>query len=148
MFADLKSHFDSIKDRRINDTLDGDRARDFAAQTGDLRLDFAKTQIDDVALDQLIALLEKADVAGRREAMFTGAPINDTEGRAVLHTALRNLDGDAVMVDGVDVMHDVLATLDRMEVFAEAIRDGSYQGQGGAITDVVNIGIGGSDLGP
>ena len=148
MFADLKSHFDSIKDRRINDTLDGDRARDFAAQTGDLRLDFAKTQIDAAALDQLIALLEKADVAGRREAMFTGAPINDTEGRAVLHTALRNLDGDAVMVDGVDVMHDVLATLDRMEVFAEAIRDGSYQGQGGAITDVVNIGIGGSDLGP
>jgi glucose-6-phosphate isomerase len=90
-----------------------------------LRLDFAKTQIDDAALDQLIALLEKADVAGRREAMFTGAPINDTEGRAVLHTALRNLDGDAVMVDGVDVMHAVLATLDRMEVFAEAIRDGS-----------------------
>ena len=148
MFADLKTHYEAIKDRRIAATLDSDRARDFAAQTGDLRLDFAKTQIDDHALSRLIGLLDKTGVAKKREAMFTGAPINDTEGRAVLHTALRNLDGDAVMVDGQDVMPDILATLDRMADFAASVRDGSYTGQGGTISDVVNIGIGGSDLGP
>ncbi|MBU2359825.1 MAG: glucose-6-phosphate isomerase, partial [Alphaproteobacteria bacterium] len=148
MFADLKQHYEARKDRRIAATLDADRARNFAAQTGDLRLDYAKTQIDDTARDMLIGLLDQTGVADKREAMFTGQPINDTEGRAVLHTALRNLDGGAVMVDGQDVMPDVLATLDRMSDFANAVRDGIYKGQGGAITDVVNIGIGGSDLGP
>jgi len=80
--------------------------------------------------------------------MFAGAPINETEGRAVLHTALRNLDGGAVEVDGTDVMPGVLDTLARMSNFAEAVRSGAFTGQGGRITDVVNIGIGGSDLGP
>ena len=148
MFADLKAHYEAIKDRRIAATLDADRAAAFSAQAGDLRLDFAKTQIDEHALTLLIELLERTHVADKREAMFAGAPINDTEGRAVLHTALRNLDGGAVMVDGQDVMPEVRATLDRMADFAAAVRDGSYEGQGGAIADVVNIGIGGSDLGP
>ena len=110
-------------------------------------LDYAKTNIDAAARDLLFALLDQTGVAAKREAMFTGAAINETEGRAVLHTALRNLDGGPVMVDGADVMPDVLATLARMADFAAAVRDGGYQGQGGAITDVVNIGIGGSDLG-
>ncbi len=96
----------------------------------------------------LIGLLDETDVAERREAMFRGEAINETEGRAVLHTALRNLDGDPVIVDGIDVIPGVRATLDAMEVFAEAVRGGGFAGQGGAITDVVNIGIGGSDLGP
>ncbi|MFZ3582569.1 glucose-6-phosphate isomerase [Loktanella sp. DJP18] len=148
MFADLRKHYAAIKDRRIEATLDADRAAAFAAQAGDLRLDFAKTQIDDRALSQLIDLLERTGVADKREAMFSGAAINDTEGRAVLHTALRNLDGGAVTVDGQDIMTEVRATLDRMADFATSMRDGSYAGQGGAITDVVNIGIGGSDLGP
>ncbi|MEM6729891.1 MAG: glucose-6-phosphate isomerase, partial [Pseudomonadota bacterium] len=82
-----------------------------------------------------------------RDAMFSGAKINETEGRAVLHTALRSL-GDPVEVDGENVIPGVLATLDRMEAFAQAVRSGAFAGQGGAITDVVNIGIGGSDLGP
>ena len=90
----------------------------------------------------------QSGVAARRDAMFAGEAINETEGRAVLHTALRNLDGGAVHVEGADVMPQVLATLDRMEAFAEDLRSGAFQGQGGAITDVVNIGIGGSDLGP
>lgn len=148
MFADLKAHYEALKDRRIAATLDADRARDFAAQTGDLRLDYAKTQIDETALAMLIDLLDQTGVADKRAAMFEGRPINETEGRAVLHTALRNLDGGAVTVDGQDVMPEVLKTLDRMAEFANAVRDGSYTGQGGAITDVVNIGIGGSDLGP
>ncbi|SEM81156.1 glucose-6-phosphate isomerase [Loktanella fryxellensis] len=148
MFDDLKSHYATIRDRRIADTLDADRATAFAAMAGDLRLDYAKTQIDDTALGLLIGLLDGAGVAAKRDAMFAGRPINDTEGRAVLHTALRNLDGGPVMVDGQDVMPEVRATLDRMADFAASVRDGSYAGQGGPITDVVNIGIGGSDLGP
>ena len=80
--------------------------------------------------------------------MFTGEKINETEGRAVLHTAMRNLSGDPVWVDGQDVMPGVLGTRAAMENFADALREGRIQGQGGAIRDVINIGIGGSDLGP
>ncbi len=88
-------------------------------------------------------------MAGRRDAMFRGERINETEGRAVLHTALRDLDGGPVMVDGTDVMPGVRDTLARMEVFAEAVRAGKIRPPGGGrYTDVVNIGIGGSDLGP
>ncbi|TMM55592.1 glucose-6-phosphate isomerase [Sulfitobacter sabulilitoris] len=120
---------------------DTDRAAGFSAQMGSLRLDYSKTNIDARTRAALIALCDAADVAGRREAMFTGRPINETEGRAVLHTALRNLDGGPVMVDGTDVMPGVIDTLARMRAYAREVR-------GGAITDVVNIGIGGSDLGP
>lgn len=148
MFDKLKAHHAKTKDRRIESILDDARAADFAVATGDLRLDYAKTNIDAEARALLIELLDVRGVADKREAMFTGQPINDTEGRAVLHTALRSLDGGPVMVDGQDVMPEVLATLDRMADFAAAVRDGTYRGQGGRITDIVNIGIGGSDLGP
>lgn len=117
------------------------RAGDFSAQTGDMLFDYSKTNIDTETRAALIDLLDAADVDGKRAAMFSGAPINDTEGRAVLHTALRNLDGGPVFVDGYDVMPGVLDTLDRMRVYANHVRES-------AITDVVNIGIGGSDLGP
>ncbi|MCV3270887.1 glucose-6-phosphate isomerase [Roseobacter sinensis] len=120
---------------------DPGRAPAFSAQTGDMFFDYSKTNIDAETRAALIDLLEAADVEGKRAAMFSGAAINDTEGRAVLHTALRNLDGGPVFVDGFDVMPGVLATLERMRVYANHIR-------GSEITDVVNIGIGGSDLGP
>jgi glucose-6-phosphate isomerase len=148
MWNTLKAHHAQVADRRFAQLVDTDRASDFVAQMGDMRLDYAKTNIDAEGRALLLELLEAADVAGKRDAMFAGAAINETEGRAVLHTALRNLDGGPVMVNGVDVMPDVLATLARMESFAEQVRSGAYQGQGGPITDVVNIGIGGSDLGP
>jgi len=148
MWNELRTQFEATKDRRIADMLDADRARDFSVTTNDMRFDYAKTNIDAATRKSLIALLDATGVAAKRDAMFSGAAINETEGRAVLHTALRNLDGDAVVVDGQDVMPDVLATLDRMADFAEAVRSGAFQGQGGKITDVVNIGIGGSDLGP
>lgn len=125
-----------------------DRAKDFSAQFGDMLFDYSKTNIDAYIRAALIELAETAGVAQRRDAMFAGEKINETEQRAVLHTALRNLDGDAVYVDGADVMPGVLETLDRMLTFAEDVRSGAFQGQGGRITDVVNIGIGGSDLGP
>ncbi|MBS1303693.1 glucose-6-phosphate isomerase [Loktanella sp. SALINAS62] len=148
MFDVLKRHHAGIKDRRFADMLDADRARDFSASLGDMRFDYAKTNIDREGRALLIDLLDARGVADRRDAMFSGQAINETEGRAVLHTALRNLDGGPVTVDGQDVMPDVLATLDRMGDFAAAVRDGSFAGQGGRITDVINIGIGGSDLGP
>lgn len=148
MWNALRQHHATTSDRPIADMLDADRARDFSVQTGDLLLDYSKTNIDAEARALLIDLLDRRGVAARREAMFSGAKINETEGRAVLHTALRNLDGGPVMVDGEDVIPQVRATLDRMAEFAEAVRSGAFKGQGGPIKDVVNIGIGGSDLGP
>lgn len=148
MWNALNDHFATVKDRKFIDLVDADRALDFSALAGDMRLDYAKTNIDATCRGLLIELLEKAGVAAKRDAMFSGEAINETEGRAVLHTALRNLDGDAVAVEGFDVMPGVLDTLARMSKFAEAVRSGAIAGQGGKITDIVNIGIGGSDLGP
>ncbi|KUJ86052.1 glucose-6-phosphate isomerase [Ruegeria marisrubri] len=150
MFDDLKALAAAARGRRILDlfSADPDRARQFSAETGNLYFDYSKTLIDDDIRNALTALCDKAGVAERREAMFSGHKINETEGRAVLHTALRNLDGGPVKVDGQDIMPEVLDTLRRMQVFAEEIRGGAAQGGGGSITDVVNIGIGGSDLGP
>lgn len=148
-FEALKAHYSSISDRRIEGLFtDPGRAAEFSVRVGDMLFDYAKTNIDAAGRDLLIGLLDAAGVAEKREAMFAGQPINETEGRAVLHTALRNLDGGPVMVEGRDVMPGVLGTLDAMERFAEDVRAGRFTGQGGAITDVVNIGIGGSDLGP
>lgn len=131
-------------DDRIETLFDADpdRAARFTVSTGDLRLDYSKTLIDADVLDALGALWRETGVPMRRDAMLNGAPINETEGRAVLHTALRNLDGGPVLVDGIDVMDEVLATLERMERFAQEVRADA------GVDDIVNIGIGGSDLGP
>lgn len=128
--------------RKIIDLFsDPARADDFAVQAGDMYFDYSKTNIDANIRDALLALARDSGVAARREQMFTGVEINETENRAVLHTALRNLDGGPVEVEGRDVMPGVRKTLEAMRVFADEIRSGPY-------TDVVNIGIGGSDLGP
>ena len=148
MWTKLRRHFEAVEGRRFETMLDSARASDFSASVGDMRFDYAKTNIDADGRALLIDLLDQVGLAEKRDAMFGGAAINETEGRAVLHTALRNLDGGPVMVDGADVMPDVLATLDRMDSFATDVRSGAFKGQGGAITDVINIGIGGSDLGP
>lgn len=125
----------------------GRDAAAFSARLGPMLFDYSKTQIDARARDLLIELADQAGVAQKREAMFAGARINETEGRAVLHTTLRNL-SVPVIVDGHDVMPQVRATHARLKAFAADVRDGRFRGQGGRITDVVNIGIGGSDLGP
>ncbi|EET49689.1 glucose-6-phosphate isomerase [Thalassobium sp. R2A62] len=148
MWNDLKARHALVADRTILDLFEPERAGDYAVEASDMRLDYSKTNIDAETRDLLFKLLEDAGVADKRAAMFGGATINDTEGRAVLHTALRNLDGGPIEVDGADVMPEVLATLDRMSAFAGAVRSGEFAGQGGKITDVINIGIGGSDLGP
>ncbi|PBB69454.1 glucose-6-phosphate isomerase [Mesorhizobium sp. WSM4312] len=125
------------------------RFQTFSATDGELLLDWSKCAVDAVTMDLLEKLAAAADLEGRRAAMFAGKKINITEDRAVLHTALRNLSGKGVTVDGQDVKADVISVLDAMGAFADAIRSGKALGATGKkITDIVNIGIGGSDLGP
>ena len=116
------------------------RAEAFSIEACGMLFDYSKTAIDETTRDRLLGLLDAAAVETARDRMFGGAKINETEGRAVLHTALRNLDA-SVEVDGADVMPAVRETFDRMVAYAGEVR-------GSGITDVVNIGIGGSDLGP
>lgn len=128
---------------------DPQRFKTFSATDGDLLLDWSKCAVDALTMDLLEKLARAADLEGRRAAMFAGKKINVTENRAVLHTALRNLTGKGVTVDGQDVKADVAAVLDAMGAFADAVRSGKAAGATGKkITDIVNIGIGGSDLGP
>ncbi len=143
--AAAKAAADTPIQKRFDDPA---RASEFSVEAGDLLFDYSKTAMDAAGRDQLLALYDAADVSARRDAMFSGALINETENRAVLHTALRNLDANPVHVDGEDVMPGVLETLARMEAFASAMREGRARVSGGKVTDVVNIGIGGSDLGP
>ena len=147
LWARLSAHHQTVKNRAMQSLFDAGRAAGFSVRFEDMLFDYSKTNIDRQGLDLLLELPEIAELARRREAMFAGAKINETEGRAVLHTALRNLD-TPVFVDGVDVMPPVRATHARMKEFATDVRTGRFAGQGGPITDVVNIGIGGSDLGP
>ena len=114
-----------------------------------LLLDYSKNRITDQTMQKLVALAESADLSGAIERMFTGEKINTTEGRAVLHVALRNRSGEPILVDGVDVMPGVNAVLDKMATFSDRVRSGGWTGHTGKpIRNVVNIGIGGSDLGP
>lgn len=137
------------EDLRAAFAADPQRFQQFSATLGDLLMDYSKCAVNGEVLDLLEELVTTAGVADKRDEMFSGAPINFTEGRAVLHTALRNRSNRPVLVDGRDVMPDVNAVLDAMGKFADGIRSGETKGATGkAFTDVVNIGIGGSDLGP
>ncbi|HEY0713722.1 MAG TPA: glucose-6-phosphate isomerase [Polyangia bacterium] len=121
----------------------------FSIRLGDLLLDFSKNRIVDETLTLLQALARESGVEAMRDQMFAGAPINLTEGRAVLHIALRNRSNRPISVDGRDVMPDVNAALAHLKSFSDSVREGRFVGHTGKrLTDVVNIGIGGSDLGP
>ena len=144
----LRDHQAEVKSRPILSLLDSARAAAFSVKAGDALVDYSKTNIDATGLGLLLDLAEVSGVAAKRDAMFAGAKINDTEGRAVLHTALRAPEGVKVMVDGVDVVPEIHAIRARMTAFVDDVRSGAFKGQGGKITDVINIGIGGSDLGP
>lgn len=147
----LKAHRDDRLSQRIEHLFEADetRAGAFSVQADGLLFDYSKTTIDTQARALLLKLADEAGVAARAAAMFEGARINETEGRAVLHTALRNPGPDPVLVDGQDVLPGVHETLGRMEDFAEGLRTGRIRPPGGGrFTDVINIGIGGSDLGP
>ena len=128
---------------------DAGRGERFAAEAAGLYLDYSKNRITDETLRLLFSLAEERGLRGRIEAMFRGDRINSTEGRAVLHVALRAPKGERIVVDGVDVVPEVHAVLERMEAFARQVREGEWLGHTGKrIRNVVNIGIGGSDLGP
>ncbi len=148
----LQKHFDEMKDVTISELFakDSDRFSKFSATFDDLMLvDFSKNRITEETLAKLQDLAKETDLAGAIKSMFSGEKINRTEDRAVLHVALRNRSNTPIVVDGKDVMPEVNAVLEKMKTFSEAIISGSWKGYTGKpITDVVNIGIGGSDLGP
>ncbi|MCI2398445.1 glucose-6-phosphate isomerase [Aliiroseovarius subalbicans] len=148
-WARLKSHQEDVAARRIEALFDANRAGDFSTRACGMLLDWSKTNLDNTAVGLLLHLADETGVAQKRDAMFAGAKINETEGRAVLHTALRHPGPGPVTVDGLDVLPEVHATLERMADFADGLRSGAIHAPGGGrYTDVVNIGIGGSDLGP
>ena len=147
----LQQHYDQVANISMRDLFDTDphRFERFSLNFDDILVDFSKNRITDETLRLLLTLARQAGLPEMINAMFDGEKINITEKRAVLHTALRNRSNRPVMVDGEDVMPAVNQVLGQMRRFSTAIRDGSWRGYSGkAITDVVNIGIGGSDLGP
>jgi len=144
----LQKHFDEMKDVTIADLFakDGDRFSKFSATFDDQMLvDYSKNRITEETLAKLQDLAKECDLAGAIKSMFSGEKINRTENRAVLHVALRNRSNTPILVDGKDVMPEVNAVLEKMKTFSEAIISGEWKGYTGkAITDVVNIGIGGA----
>lgn len=149
----LTKHFQHTQDRTIKELFKEDKGRfdkfHLTAANGDLLVDYSKNIIDEETLSLLLELAEETKLKDNIEAMFSGEKINRTEDRAVLHTALRNFSGKPVYVDGKDVMPEVQAVLEKMKTFSEKVISGEWKGYTGKeITDVVNIGIGGSDLGP
>ncbi|HET8829932.1 MAG TPA: glucose-6-phosphate isomerase [Pelobium sp.] len=147
----LSNHLVDMADIHMKDLFanDPERFKKFSIQFNDIFLDYSKNRIDDKTIALLLQLAKECNLENAINSMFNGEEINETENRAVLHTALRNRSNTPVMVDGKDIMADVNGVLAKMKKFSEAIISGNWKGYTGkAITDVVNIGIGGSDLGP
>ncbi|WP_163649213.1 glucose-6-phosphate isomerase [Modicisalibacter sp. 'Wilcox'] len=147
----LQALYRETANDRIRDYFAADPARfdKMSLRVGGLFLDYSKHHISEAVLAKLLELADHSALVQRRAQMFSGDIINVTEDRPVLHTALRNLGDDPVVVDGHDVMPEITRTREQIRAFSEAVRDGSWKGYSGKrIKDVVNIGIGGSDLGP
>ncbi|QIL39006.1 glucose-6-phosphate isomerase [Pedobacter sp. HDW13] len=147
----LADHFIDINQKSIKDLFaeDADRFNKFSVFFEDILLDYSKNRISDKTLALLIQLARECKLDEAIKSMYNGDKINETEDRSVLHIALRNLSNTPILVDGKDVMPDVNAVLAKMEKFSNSIISGEWKGYTGkAITDIVNIGIGGSDLGP
>src|SRR3954470_14257277 len=145
----LEAHFAEMRDVHLRDLFAGDPARGerLAADAAGLHLDFSKNRITDETVILLGELARERRVEERREAMFAGEHINVSEDRPVLHVALRMPKGRSLIVDGVDVVKEVHETLGRMAGFAERVRSGEWKGHTGRpIRNIVNVGIGGSDL--
>ena len=150
-WSELAKVYEDKKDLNLRELFaaDADRARNFTFDAAGLHVDLSKNLIDGDIVKQLVEVAKAADLEARRDAMFAGEHINNTEDRAVLHTALRIPAEDDLTVDGQDVAADVHEVLGRMRDFATALRSGAWLGHTGhTIKKVVNIGIGGSDLGP
>ena len=150
-WKDLAAHAAEIKNTTLKELFaqEAERGPRYTLEAEGLLLDYSKNRITDETLKLLVALAEAVDLKGRTEAMFTGEKINVTENRAVLHVALRAPKDETIVVDGRNVVPDVHMVLDKMSGFADKIRSGEWKGHTGKrIRNIVNIGIGGSDLGP
>ncbi|MBK8877615.1 MAG: glucose-6-phosphate isomerase [Haliscomenobacter sp.] len=150
-WKNLEAHFTAIHPLHLRDLFQNepDRFQRFSLQFEDILVDFSKNRISEETLDFLFDLARECGLPAAIESMFSGEPINETENRSVLHTALRNLNGNPVHTDGGNVMPSVRAVLDQMERFSKRVLSGDWQGfTGKPMEHIVNIGIGGSDLGP
>jgi glucose-6-phosphate isomerase len=147
----LANHYDDMKKVHMRDLFaaDPERFKKFSIRFSDILVDYSKNRMTEETRRLLIDMAQEVELGDAIERMFTGDKINETENRAVLHTALRNRANTPVLVDGRDVMPEVNTELEKMRVFSEKIRQGRWKGfTGKSITDLVHIGIGGSDLGP
>ncbi len=147
----LQTHYNETKNYSIRDAfkIDPDRFNKFSINFNEILFDYSKNRISEDTVSLLLKLASQAELKEKTEALFSGEKINTTEHRAVLHTALRNRSNQPVYVDGQDVMPDINKVLSKMRTFCESVRSGQWKGYTGkAITDVVNVGIGGSGLGP
>ena len=147
----LQEHRSKLDNTHMRQLFEDDAGRfdSYSLKLDDIIFDYSKNIVTEETIDSLLELAQKANLSDSITSMFSGEKINNTEGRPVLHVALRNRSNDPIMVDGEDVMPDVNEVLAKMKRFSEAIRSGEWKGYSGkAITDIVNIGIGGSDLGP
>jgi len=147
----LQEHYEEVAHVHMRDLFasDPERFEKFSLRLDDILFDYSKNRITEKTIDLLVELARQGALAEMIEAMFSGEKINTTEGRAVLHVALRNRSNRPILVDGEDVMPEVNRVLEKMRLFSDSVRSGALQGYTGkGITDVVNIGIGGSDLGP
>jgi len=150
-WKDLEKNYTAVRGLTMRNMFaaDPNRFEEFSVSLDNLLLDYSKNRITEETMRLLVKLAKEADLEKAREAMFSGEKINITENRAVLHTALRNRSDRPVYVDGKDVMPQIKAVLEKMKTFSTAVRNGEWKGATGkAMTDVINIGIGGSDLGP
>lgn len=150
-WSKLKEHFESIRETHMKKMFlnDSDRKKKLSLEFEELSIDYSKNRVTKETLDLLIELAEECNLKDGIEKYFNGDKINATENRAVLHTALRNGTDDAIEVDGQNVLPEVHETLQKIDSFSEKVISGEFKGYTGkSITDVVNIGIGGSDLGP
>ena len=151
LFQEFATHRDTVLARPASEAFaaDAERFQRFHAKLDDLLYDYSKQRIDTTTRDLLIRLAKAADLEAKRDAMFRGDLVNSTERRAALHSALRNFSGQPILVEGADVMPEVERVRTRMLAFADDVRNGLLRGAlGQPMTDIVNIGIGGSDLGP
>src|SRR5277367_2904661 len=147
----LGAHYQQIKPTHLKELFakDAGRSERFAVEAAGIFLDYSKNRITDETIKLLIRLAEESGLKARIDAMFSGEKINITEKRAVLHVALRAPKGEKIIVDGEDVVPPVHEVLDKMAAFADRVRSGAWKGHTGKpIKNVINIGIGGSDLGP
>lgn len=146
----LQEHYKKVKTVHLRELFqDSNRAKEFSLEVGDIYLDYSKNRITKETMSLFLDLLKTLGVEKQIQAMFKGEKINTTENRAVLHVALRNVANTPILVDGKDVMPEVNAVLEHMSIFAKAIRSGKWKGYTGKkIKNIINLGIGGSDLGP